>query len=60
MALSDLQKKTCQAIVNIFETEIDGKYGKDTAAAVEEFQKARGLKVDGEVGSTTWKALGLA
>ena len=41
------------------ETGIDSKYGKDTAAAVEKFQKARGLKVDGEVGPTTWKALGL-
>lgn len=33
--------------------EIDGKFGKRTRAAVKEFQKANGLKVDGKVGVRT-------
>lgn len=33
--------------------EIDGKFGKRTRAAVREFQKANGLKVDGKVGVRT-------
>lgn len=37
--------------------KIDGKFGPGTKAAVESFQKARGLKVDGKVGYQTLKAL---
>ena len=37
--------------------EIDGQYGKLTAAAVKAFQKANGLKEDGQVGPKTWTAL---
>lgn len=33
--------------------KIDGKFGKRTRAAVMEFQKANGLKVDGKVGMRT-------
>ncbi len=36
---------------------IDGIYGKLTAAAVEKFQAAQGLQVDGVVGSSTWASL---
>jgi len=36
---------------------IDGKIGPRTKKAVEEFQKAKGLKVDGRVGSKTWSEL---
>ena len=39
--------------------KIDGIYGPQTAAAVMEFQADRGLVADGEVGTTTLKALGL-
>ncbi len=36
---------------------IDGIFGGGTEAAVKAFQKDRGLKVDGQVGPITWKAL---
>ena len=36
---------------------IDGKIGPRTKRAVEEFQKAKGLKVDGKVGPKTWAEL---
>lgn len=35
----------------------DGKYGKDTKAAVMKWQKAKGLKADGVVGLKTWKKI---
>lgn len=35
----------------------DGKFGAKTKAAVERFQKDRGLTADGIVGAKTWKAL---
>jgi len=36
---------------------IDGKIGPKTKMAIEEFQKAKGLKVDGKVGPKTWAEL---
>jgi len=36
---------------------IDGKIGPMTKAAIEAFQKANGLVVDGKVGSKTWQLL---
>lgn len=41
------------------EIEVDGKYGKDTAKAVKEFQKDSGLHADGEAGSRTQDRLKL-
>ena len=38
--------------------QIDGDFGPQTQAAVEEFQRDRGLVVDGIVGPVTWTALG--
>ncbi len=36
---------------------IDGKAGPMTKKAIEEFQKANGLKADGKVGTKTWAVL---
>lgn len=36
---------------------VDGSFGKQTLDAVVQFQKDKGLKVDGYVGPTTWSAL---
>lgn len=36
---------------------IDGKKGPMTKKAIEEFQKANGLEVDGKVGAKTWVVL---
>jgi len=36
---------------------IDGKIGPKSKKAVEDFQSANGLKVDGKVGAKTWEAL---
>lgn len=42
---------------NVTKLVVDGIYGKNTAAAVVEFQKLKGLSPDGKVGSQTWPAL---
>jgi hypothetical protein len=36
---------------------VDGKFGKNTESAVRQFQSAKGLEVDGQVGPDTWAAL---
>jgi peptidoglycan hydrolase-like protein with peptidoglycan-binding domain len=38
--------------------EIDGKLGRMSRKAIEDFQEANGLAVDGKVGPKTWSALG--
>lgn len=37
--------------------KVDGKFGPETKAAIEAFQKQQGLKVDGKVGPETWGRL---
>lgn len=39
--------------LNLYEGDLDGKFGKGTLAAVKAFQKAQGLKVDGLAGKKT-------
>lgn len=42
---------------NFYTGNIDGKMGPRTKRAIVEFQKAKGLKPDGKVGSKTWAEL---
>lgn len=41
----------------LYAGEIDGKIGPKTKKAIEDFQKEKGLKPDGKVGSQTWALL---
>lgn len=41
---------------NIGESGADGRYGRDTARVVRQFQRNKGLKVDGKIGPATWRA----
>lgn len=40
------------------EVPVDGRYGRATAAAVKDFQKAHYLPVTGKVNTKTWRAIG--
>lgn len=40
-----------------YKSKVDGVFGAKTEAAVKNFQRAKGLKVDGIVGPQTWKPL---
>jgi len=53
--VKDLQKRLTQIGYQL--GKVDGIYGKATKAAVERFQKNRGLKVDGLAGEETIKEL---
>lgn len=51
----DIQRALKNA--GFYEGAIDGKIGPKTKAAIEAFQKAKGLVVDGKVGPKTWLEL---
>ena len=52
-------KKIQTALKNagFYNGAVDGKLGPMSKKAIEEFQKSKGLKVDGKVGANTWRAL---
>lgn len=54
--LTDRNKEIQTALKNagFYAGSVDGKIGPKTKAAIEEFQKAKGLKADGKVGPKTW------
>lgn len=54
-SVKDLQ--TALSRLGIDPNGIDGKYGRGTYAAVQEFQRQQGLTVDGEAGPNTMKAI---
>ena len=49
--------QTALKAANFYTGNIDGKMGPRTKKAIIEFQKAKGLKADGKVGSKTWAEL---
>ena len=53
------KKHIQQALKNagFYQGAIDGRIGPKTRAAIQEFQKANGLKADGVAGSKTWAKL---
>lgn len=57
-AVSQLQKELQE--LGYYNGPIDGGFGAQTLAAVEQFQRDQGLVVDGIVGSSTWDALSQA
>jgi hypothetical protein len=50
--------QACLKKLELYEGPLDGLYGRATEAAVTQFQRLRGLEVDGVAGSQTWAALG--
>lgn len=52
-----VQIQTALKNAGFYTGNIDGKIGHKSKEAIEEFQKANGLKVDGKVGPKTWEAL---
>lgn len=54
---ADKWVRLCQRILKargIYKGKIDGSYGGATTEAVKEYQRRRGLKVDGNCGVNTW------
>jgi murein L,D-transpeptidase YcbB/YkuD len=53
---TDRNKDVQTALKNagFYTGSIDGKIGPKTKSAIQEFQKAKGLKVDGKIGPKTW------
>lgn len=49
--------KIVQRVVDFTGSDVDGKCGKDTDAAIRKYQQKHGLTVDGAVGLNTWKKI---
>ncbi|MCX5710547.1 MAG: peptidoglycan-binding domain-containing protein [Candidatus Omnitrophica bacterium] len=52
-----LQIQAALKNAGLYTGEVDGKLGPKTKKAIQEFQKANGLKADGKVGPKTWELL---
>ncbi|MBO7421942.1 MAG: peptidoglycan-binding protein [Oscillospiraceae bacterium] len=55
--VTELQRMLLKCGYSVGTSGIDGDFGKDTMAAVQNFQKDHGLIVDGVAGPMTWDAL---
>ena len=55
-AVADLQRRLLAVGIAPL-TDAPGTFGPSTRAAVEQFQRLRGLRIDGIVGSSTWTTL---
>ena len=49
--------KLLQKLLGFTGTDIDGRFGDKTLAAVRAYQLAHGLQVDGKAGTQTWTKL---
>lgn len=52
-----IEVQTALKNAGFYAGNIDGKLGPKSKKAIEDFQKANGLKVDGKVGPKTWEAM---
>lgn len=52
-----LEIQAALANAGLYTGKVDGKSGPMTKKAIEDFQKANGLQVDGKVGLKTWSVL---
>ena len=52
--VTELQKRLNE---NGYDLAVDGQFGKETQKAVRDYQKKKGLVVDGIVGKNTWASL---
>lgn len=56
-AVRDIQHRLLEAGLSVDASELEGRFGSSTEAAVREFQQRRGLMTDGLVGLDTWGRL---
>lgn len=56
-AVRDIQRRLITLDYEISTSELNGRFGQSTLAAIRAFQERRGLVVDGLVGDETWREL---